>query len=90
MERSFTYIDDIIESITRLIEKIPSKNLNYDYLTPSPNTSWAPFKIFNIGNSKPVKLLDYINEIELNLGKKALKEFLPLQPWRCTSDFNRL
>ena len=80
MERSFTYIDDIIESITRLIEKIPSKNLNYDYLTPKPNTSWAPFKIFNIGNSKPIKLLDYINEIELNLGKKALKEFLPLQP----------
>ena len=80
MERSFTYIDDIVESITRLIDKIPSKNLNYDYLTPRPNNSWAPFKIFNIGNSKPIKLLDYIDEIELNLGKKALKEFLPLQP----------
>ena len=80
MERSFTYIDDIVESILRLIEKKPTNNINYDYLDPKPNDSWAPFKVFNIGNSQPIKLLDYINEIEKNLGKKALKEFLPLQP----------
>ncbi len=80
MERSFTYIDDIVESLVRLINKKPSDNLNYDYLNPKPNDSWAPFKVFNIGNSQSIKLLDYINEIEINLGKKALKEFLPLQP----------
>tara|TARA_A100001388_G_C28771248_1_gene504005 strand:+ start:125 stop:1147 length:1023 start_codon:yes stop_codon:yes gene_type:complete len=80
MERAFTYIDDITESIVRLIEKKPSSNSNYDYLDLKPNSSWAPFKIFNIGSSKPTQLLDYINEIENNIGKKALKEFLPLQP----------
>jgi len=80
MERAFTYVDDIIESIMRLLEKKPSENSNYNYQDLKPNNSWAPYKIFNIGNSKATPLLEYINEIEHNLGKKALKEFLPLQP----------
>ena len=75
-----TYIDDVAEPICRLIHKIPSKNENYDFDRMDPSESWAPFKIFNIGNSKAVNLMDYINAIEEELGIVAQKEFLPMQP----------
>jgi len=80
MIRDFTYIDDIIESIRRLIKKAPLKtNLshkgNFD-----PNESWAPYKIFNIGNSNPTPLMDFIVALENALGKKAIKKYLPMQP----------
>ena len=80
MARDFTYIDDIVKSIKKLIFKIPSKNDRFDLLNPQPSESWAPYKIFNIGNSNKVNLIDYIQAIEKNLGMKAIKKFLPMQP----------
>ncbi len=80
MIRDFTYIDDVIESIFRVIEKPPQKDKLFDTKNPNCSSSWAPYKIFNIGNSNPTKLMDYIEAIEKHLGVKATKEFLPLQP----------
>ena len=80
MIRDFTYIDDIIESLYLLKDRAAEVESNFDYLNPDPSESWAPHKIFNIGNSNPIKLMDYINEIEEALGKKAIKEYLPMQP----------
>ena len=80
MTRDFTYIDDIVESIIRLIDK-PAKSIkNYNKLKPDPSSSWAPFRIFNIGNSNPTKLMEYIKALENTIGKTAYKEFLPMQP----------
>ena len=80
MKRDFTYIDDIIESITRIINKIPSPDQKFDYLNPQNSSSWCPYKIFNIGNSNTINLMQYIECIEKTLGKKANKIFLPMQP----------
>lgn len=80
MERDFTYIDDIIEGIVRLIPKPPSPNPDWSGDDPDPATSFAPYRIFNIGNSSPVKLMDFISEIENQLGIKAQKKMLPMQP----------
>jgi UDP-glucuronate 4-epimerase len=80
MERDFTYIDDIVEGITRLIPKPPSSNTNWSGDNPDPATSFAPYRIFNIGNSSPVKLMDFISEIEKQLNIKANKKMLPMQP----------
>ena len=79
MVRDFTYIDDITESIKRVILKIPNSNKKYNFKKNNPSESWAPFQLFNIGNSKPSSLMDYIYEIEKHLGKKANKNFLPMQ-----------
>ncbi len=79
MIRDFTYIDDIIESLYRVIKKPPLENDNYDKKNIDPSTSWAPHKIFNIGNSEPVPLMKFIESIENALGKKAKKNFLPMQ-----------
>lgn len=79
MKRDFTYVDDIVESICRLIEKIPAANPQWNALDPDPATSAAPYRIFNIGNSSPVSLLSFIEAIENRLGRKAIKNFLPLQ-----------
>jgi len=80
MKRDFTYIDDIVESIFRLLEKIPSGNKNWSGKIPDPGTSPAPYRIFNIGNHSPVDLMDFIAAIENKLNKTALKEYLPMQP----------
>ena len=80
MYRDFTYIDDVVDGIVRLLDKYPCNNSSLDHLNPKPSQSWAPFKIFNIGNSKPVHLMEFINIIEDNLGMKAKKEFMPIQP----------
>ncbi len=79
MMRDFTYVDDIVESITRLTRKLPEPNLSWDGKKTDPGTSYAPYKVYNIGNNSPVKLLDFINAIEEKLGMEARKEFLPLQ-----------
>jgi len=80
MIRDFTYIGDIVESLYRLKDK-PAKGANeFDYKKPDPSISWAPHRIFNIGNSNPIQLMQYIDEIENALGKKAIKEYLPMQP----------
>ncbi len=80
MIRDFTYIDDIVEGVFKVIFKTPSPNNTFDKLNPNPSSSWAPYKIFNIGNSNPVKLMDYITTIEEILDKKATKILLPMQP----------
>ena len=79
MIRDFTYIDDIVESIFLIMQKIPNKNPNYKQGDKNCHESWAPYKVFNIGNSKPINLMKYINEIEKSLGIAAKKEYLPMQ-----------
>ncbi|MCR2045374.1 NAD-dependent epimerase [Anaerosalibacter massiliensis] len=79
MERDFTYIDDIIEGVVRVMDNPPKANEDWDRLNPDPGTSYAPFKVYNIGNNKPVQLMEFIETIEKKLGKEAKKEFLPLQ-----------
>ena len=80
MVRDFTYIDDIIESIRRLIKKTPLKTNLFHNGNFDPNESWAPYKVFNIGNSNPTPLMDFIVALEDSLGKKAIKKYLPMQP----------
>jgi UDP-glucuronate 4-epimerase len=79
MQRDFTYVDDIVEGIIRVIDNPPTSNSLWTGKQPDPSSSVAPYKIFNIGNSNPIKLLDFINAIEVSLGKKAVKNYLPLQ-----------
>ncbi len=79
-KRDFTYIDDIIEGVIRVLDKPAKGNPNWGENAVDPSTSQAPWRIYNIGSNKPYKLLDYINAIEKNLGKTAKKELLPMQP----------
>lgn len=79
MSRDFTYVDDIVESITRLVEKPTSSNKNWDSHNPDPSSSFAPYQIFNIGNNSPVQLEDFITIIEDKLSKKAKKNYMELQ-----------
>ncbi len=79
MERDFTYIDDIVEGITRVLMQAPNPDLEWSGNSPSPASSPAPWRLYNIGSNRPVKLMDYVREIEKNLGKKAEINFLPLQ-----------
>jgi UDP-glucuronate 4-epimerase len=79
MERDFTYVDDIVEGIFKLMMKEPAGNMDWSGLHPDPSSSPAPFHIYNIGNSKPVKLMDFIKAIENALGKKAIIELKPMQ-----------
>lgn len=79
MRRDFTYVDDIVESIARLVHHIPAGNEKWNGLHPDPATSFAPYRVFNIGNNQPVELLRFIEVIEEKLGKKAVKNFLPIQ-----------
>jgi UDP-glucuronate 4-epimerase len=78
--RDFTYIDDIVEGIIRVLDKPATSNLNWDSNNPDPSSSIAPYSVYNIGNNNPVELMDYIEALESSLGKKAEKELLPLQP----------
>jgi UDP-glucuronate 4-epimerase len=80
MQRDFTYIDDIVEGIVRVIDNPARPNPNWKAAAPDPGSSPAPYKIYNIGNSSPVKLLDFIDAIENALGKSACKNFMPIQP----------
>ncbi|WP_341201693.1 NAD-dependent epimerase [Planomicrobium okeanokoites] len=79
MMRDFTFVDDIVESISRLIEKPAKSNPEWLGKKPDPGTSYAPYKIYNIGNNSPVRLMDFIEAIEEKTGKKAIKNFMPLQ-----------
>ena len=88
MTRDFTYIDDIVESIMRLLKKQPTQDKSFDTSNPNPATSCAPHRIVNIGNSNPESLKDYIKEIENNLGIKAKKELLPIQPGDVPATFS--
>jgi UDP-glucuronate 4-epimerase len=79
MKRDFTYVGDIVEGIARLIPKIAHPNPSWSGLNPDPATSFAPYRIFNIGNNQPVELLRFIEIIEEKLGRKAIKNMLPIQ-----------
>ncbi len=79
MQRDFTYIDDIVEGVVRVIDNIPVKNHDWRGDAPDPSSSPAPYKVYNIGNSSPVKLMDFIEAIENAIGAKAQKNFMPLQ-----------
>ncbi len=80
MKRDFTYVDDIVEGIYRVMKNIPTGNSDWSGMNPDPHTSKAPYKIYNIGNNQPVELMDFIEAIEKSLGKKAVKNMLPIQP----------
>ena len=80
MLRDFTYIDDIVKSVTRIIKVIPQCNKNWDTSNPDAASSCAPYRIYNVGNQNPTKLLDYISAIEDEIGEKALKQMEPMQP----------
>ena len=78
--RDFTYIDDIVEGVMKTLDNPATSNVNWNSKQPDPATSRAPWRIYNIGNNKPVQLMDYVKALEKTLGKKAKINFLPLQP----------
>ncbi|SYZ77254.1 NAD-dependent epimerase [Trichococcus shcherbakoviae] len=80
MERDFTYIDDIVEGIVKLIEKAPVANKDWDESKDELSSSFAPYKIYNIGNNNPVPLMQFINALESALGKEAEKVYMDMQP----------
>ena len=80
MQRDFTYIDDIVEGVVRVMHRLPAPNPDWRGDAPDPGTSYAPYRNYNIGNNSPVELLDFIGAIENALGMKARKEMLPMQP----------
>ena len=79
MRRDFTYIDDIVEGVVRVLDTLPQPNPAWSGLAPDPGTSKAPYRIYNIGNNQPVELLHFIEVLETCLGRKAEKRLLPLQ-----------
>ena len=95
MKRDFTYIDDIVEGVVRVIDNPAKPNENWSGKEPDPATSKAPYRVYNIGNGSPVELMDFIKAIEKALGKEAKKNYLPLQAgdvpatWADTSALER-
>ena len=80
MQRDFTYIDDIVEGVVRVMGNSPEPNPSWKGDQPDPGTSYVPYKLYNIGNNQPVTLMDFIETVEKTLGKRAQKEFLDIQP----------
>lgn len=79
MKRDFTYIDDIVEGLVRVMDRVPIPNTEWESESPDPGTSYAPYRIYNIGNNNPVELLRFIEVMEECLGRKAVKNFMPIQ-----------
>jgi UDP-glucuronate 4-epimerase len=79
-QRDFTYIDDIVEAVVRVTDRTATPDLDWSGDAPDPGSSSAPYRLYNIGNHSPVKLMDFIGHIETALGREAKKNFLPLQP----------
>ncbi|MDN6843109.1 MAG: NAD-dependent epimerase [Staphylococcus equorum] len=80
MMRDFTYVDDIVEAISRLVKKPASPNKEWSGTDPDPGSSYAPYKVYNIGNNSPVRLMEFVEAIENKLGKEAKKNYMDLQP----------
>ncbi len=78
--RDFTYVDDIVEGVMRTLDRVPGPDPDYDPLQPDPATSSAPYRVYNIGNHRPVELLRYIEVLEQCLGRRAERRLLPMQP----------
>ena len=85
MVRDFTYVDDIVSGVVGVVDRVPTSDSTYDPGHPNPARSYAPYRVFNIGNSQPVPLMDFIEAIESALGVTASKNFLPLQDGDVTS-----
>jgi len=79
MQRDFTYIDDIVEGVVRVMKNIPKADPDWQSDNPNPSSSCVPYKLYNIGNNQPVALMAFVDAIEKAIGKKAIKEYLPLQ-----------
>jgi UDP-glucuronate 4-epimerase len=79
MQRDFTYVDDIVEGVSRLIDHVPTGSAEWSGARPDPGTSYAPYRLFNIGNNNPVELMHFIEVLEKELGRKAQKNLLPSQ-----------
>ena len=80
MQRDFTFVEDIAEGTVRVLDRIPAPNPSFDRAQPDPSSSYAPYKVYNIGNHQPVELMTFIKTIEDALGQEAQKNFLPMQP----------
>jgi len=80
MQRDFTYIDDIVEGVMRVLDRVAEPDAAFDAKVPDPARSRAPYRLFNIGNQGPVQLMDFIGAIEKALGVEARKDFKPMQP----------
>ncbi|MFC6283190.1 MULTISPECIES: NAD-dependent epimerase [Polaromonas] len=80
MQRDFTYIGDIVEGVVRVLDRPARPNASFDTAAPDPSTSYAPYRVYNIGNHQPVELMTFIETIENALGRKAVKNMLPMQP----------
>jgi UDP-glucuronate 4-epimerase len=80
MQRDFTFIDDIIEGVVRVMNTVPKADPEWRSDRPNPSSSCVPYKLYNIGNNAPVALMDYIGAVEKAIGKEAIKEYLPMQP----------
>jgi UDP-glucuronate 4-epimerase len=87
MQRDFTYIDDIIEGVVRVMSRLPEANPEWSGDAPDPGTSSAPYKVYNIGNNNPVELNKFIKVIEDVLGKKAKKKLMDIQPGDVASTY---
>jgi len=87
MQRDFTDIDDIVEGVVRTVDRIATRNAAYDSARPDPATSHAPYRVFNIGNSSLVPLMDFIGCIEKALVRTADKRLLPMQPGDVAATF---
>jgi UDP-glucuronate 4-epimerase len=87
MRRDFTYIDDVTEAVVRLLGRQPTGNSNFSDTSPDPGSSSAPWRVYNIGNNKPVELLEVVRLLEEATGKKAKRELLPIQPGDVTATY---
>jgi UDP-glucuronate 4-epimerase len=80
MQRDFTYIDDIVEGVVRTLDRAPQPDPLFQTDDPDPAHSWAPYQVLNIGNHGPAGLLEYVDALDEALGKKAERNYLPMQP----------
>lgn len=87
MARDFTYIDDIVAGVVRVLDRPATADPAWSAAAPDPGSSCAPYRVFNIGNNQPVRLLDFIEAIETALGREAVKDFQPMQPGDVSSTF---
>ncbi|MHA7815662.1 MAG: NAD-dependent epimerase [Pseudohaliea sp.] len=85
MARDFTYVDDIVEGVVRVLDRPATADPDWSAAAPDPGRSCAPYRVFNIGNNRPVRLLDFIETIEAALGREAVKDFQPMQPGDVTA-----
>ena len=87
MQRDFTYIDDIIEGVVRVMDNIPEPGSDWNSAKPDPGSGRGPYRLYNIGNNAPVELMRFIEILEYCLGKKAIKNLLPMQAGDVSATF---